>query len=57
VSSITIQADVLQLLRQILVTWLPRSELIKGVLLHLPHVNPQVRLGRVCVCVCVRESE
>jgi len=45
VSSINIQADVLQLLRGILVTWLPRSELIRGVLLQLPHVTPQVSPG------------
>lgn len=45
VSSINIQADVLQLLRGILVTWLPRSELIRGVLLQLPHVTPQVGSG------------
>lgn len=44
VSSITIQAEVLQLLRQILVTWLPRSEAIQGVLLQLPHITPEVRV-------------
>lgn len=45
VSSITIQADVLQLLRQVLATWLPRSEPIREVLLKLPHVNTQVTPG------------
>uniref|UniRef100_A0A383WPV4 Uncharacterized protein n=1 Tax=Tetradesmus obliquus TaxID=3088 RepID=A0A383WPV4_TETOB len=42
VSSITIQPEVMHLLRQLLVTWLPRSEPMRQVLLALPHVNPQV---------------
>lgn len=44
VSSITIQPEVMHLLRQLLVTWLPRSQPMRQVLLALPHVNPQVRL-------------
>jgi hypothetical protein len=44
VSSITIQPEVMHLLRQLLVTWLPRSEPIRQVLLALPHVDQQVRL-------------
>jgi hypothetical protein len=44
VSSITIQPEVMHLLRQLLATWLPRSEPIKQVLLSLPHVNQQVSL-------------
>lgn len=43
VSSITIQPEVLHLLRSLLVTWLPRSELIRSVMTSLPHVTPQVR--------------
>ncbi|KAF6261995.1 armadillo-type protein [Scenedesmus sp. NREL 46B-D3] len=42
VSSITIQPEVMHLLRQLLVTWLPRSEPIRQVMLALPHVTPQV---------------
>lgn len=42
VSSITIQPEVMHLLRQLLVTWLPRSEPIRQLLLTLPHVTPQV---------------
>eukprot|EP00879_Flechtneria_rotunda_P032735 GHRR01036039.1.p1 GENE.GHRR01036039.1~~GHRR01036039.1.p1 ORF type:complete len:166 (+),score=72.31 GHRR01036039.1:75-500(+) len=42
VASITIQPEVLHLLRQLLVTWLPSSELIRNLLLQLPHVTPEV---------------
>jgi hypothetical protein len=51
VSTINIQTEVLQLQRQILVAWLPRSELIRGVLLQLPHVTPQVG---GCLCGLTR---
>jgi hypothetical protein len=47
VASITIQPEVMHLLRQLLVTWLPRSEPIRQVLLALPHVDQQVRLQRM----------
>jgi hypothetical protein len=42
VSTITIQTEVLNVIRQLLVTWLPRSQLIRDLLLQLPHVNPQM---------------
>ena len=43
VSHITIQAEVLGVIRQLLVTWLPRgSPAVRGVLLQLPHVTPAV---------------
>jgi hypothetical protein len=54
VSSITIQPEVMHLLRQLLVTWLPRSEPIRQVLLTLPHVNQQVRLSLEVESVCLQ---
>lgn len=43
VSNITIQADVVGVIRHILITWLPRgSEAIRDVLRALPHVDMQV---------------
>ena len=42
VSTITIQTEVLHVIRQLLVTWLPRSQLIRDLLMQLPHVNPQM---------------
>jgi hypothetical protein len=41
VSTITIQTDVLQVIRQLMVTWLPKSAAIRDLLLQLPNVNPQ----------------
>lgn len=48
VSHITIQAEVLGVIRQLLASWLPRSDAVRGVLLQLPHVTPQVRARRAC---------
>jgi hypothetical protein len=42
-SSITIQPEVMHLIRQLLVTWLPHSEPIRAVITSLPHITPQVR--------------
>jgi hypothetical protein len=42
VSHITIQAEVLGVIRQLLVAWLPRSAAVRDILLSLPHVTPQV---------------
>lgn len=39
VSTITIQADILGLLRQILVIWLPKSKLVQDTLLQLPNIS------------------
>jgi hypothetical protein len=54
VSSITIQPEVMHLLRQLLVTWLPRSEPMRQVLLALPHMDQQVRLQCICTASSVK---
>lgn len=50
---INIQAQMVELIRSVLVVWLPRSQLARDLLGRLPNMNPQVRAPCArALCAC-----